>query len=117
MKKVQRIAMLHSTYPVGTIVTVGKPFMGNDAGTIGVVYEHYDNGCSIILSNGQYCGYSEHCLNVFEVNPVRMFEALSQYQFVHVGKLADDYRQGLFNSALNLNPKRNNYRQHRLFHR
>ena len=96
---------IYSAYSVGTIVTLGRECLGNAAGSKGVVYEHYSIGnetcgCSIIFPNGNYDGFSEKCLELFEVNPVGKSELLSDYIFENVSVLDRDFKRGLFERYL-----------------
>ncbi|MBJ7265529.1 hypothetical protein [Idiomarina abyssalis] len=96
---------VHTAFPVGMVVSVGKKVMGNPAGSIGVVYENYrigdtHFGCSIIFENGKYDGFSENCLAIFEVLPARFESPLQNYTFLSVLQLEKDWERGVFDKAL-----------------
>lgn len=95
---------MHTAYPVGMMCTVGKPCLGNPAGCVAVVYESYKlgdhHGVSLLFPNGNYDGFSERCLEALDVTPFRFNRSLCNYEFVSVGKLADDFQRGLFANAL-----------------
>lgn len=96
---------VHDAFPVGMVVSNGVAVLGAQAGSLGVVYEHYEigdqhYGASIIFENGSYDGFSEACLEMCEINPVRFDTALSNYEFRNVGELQHDFQRGVFKSAL-----------------
>lgn len=94
---------MHSAFPLGMVCTIGVPCLGNPAGSLGVVYEHYTlgghHGVSIIFQNGNYDGFSERCLEMLDVVPARLSRSLCNYEFESVGKLSSDFQRGLFNHA------------------
>lgn len=94
-----RTKKLHDTYPVGAIVTTGIDVLSTKKGGIGVVYENYKGGCSIIFEDGCYDGFSEQCLEICEINVIGFCPSVKDYQFSHVGKLSDDFRNGRFSVA------------------
>lgn len=92
---------VHEQFPVGTIVKIAKRFMGDEAGSIGVVYENYclgdaHKGCSIITASGAYDGFSKDCLNILSVKPIGYCNAISAYQFKNVNQLTVDFHNGVF---------------------
>ena len=96
---------LHQTYPVGMVCSVGRRCMNNREGALAVVYENYDFegrmfGVSMIFQNGNYDGFSEEDMQIFEVNPVRLNPHLAKYKFQNVGQLSDHFRIGVFDKAL-----------------
>ncbi|MDC8832801.1 hypothetical protein [Alteromonas gilva] len=95
---------LHTAYPVGMLCTVAKACLGNPAGSVAVVYEAYQigeshHGASLIFPNGNYDGFSDQCMEIFEVNPVRFERSCAEYKFRNVCNLAIDFSKGLFNKA------------------
>ncbi|MDN2483897.1 hypothetical protein [Vibrio agarivorans] len=95
---------IHKKFPVGTLVTVGKPCLGNDEGNVAVVYENYTiseqyRGISLLFANGSYDGFSSTCMQIFNVERVGFCEQVSDYLFLNVGKLSEDFRLGRFKSA------------------
>lgn len=95
---------MHSAFPVGMVVTFGKPCMGNPKGAKGVVYEVYTlgshHGVSIVFENGLHDGFSEACIEMLDVVPCHIARHLQNYQFRSVEKLHYDFNNGLFNAAL-----------------
>lgn len=99
-------AKVQEAFPVGMVVTNGRAVLGARAGSLGVVYEHYalgsaHFGVSILLSNGSYDGFSERCLDICEINPVRFEGSVADYEFTDVDDLIERYRKGFFNKAFN----------------
>lgn len=97
-------AKVQEAFPVGMVVTNGRPVLGARAGSLGVVYEHYAIGAkhfgvSILFVNGAYDGFSEQCLEMTEINPVRFEESVANYEFTGVDDLMDNFRRGYFSRA------------------
>ncbi|WP_300494621.1 hypothetical protein [Marinobacter sp.] len=95
---------LQEAFPVGMVVTNGKPVLGARAGSLGVVYEHYSIGSGhfgvgILFVNGGYDGFSEDCTDICEINPVRFEASVSDYEFNGVDDLMERYRKGYFDKA------------------
>jgi hypothetical protein len=90
----------------GDIVKLNVPCMGNPIGSYGVVYEEYEDfddddfaAVSVILPNGEYCGFSVDEQNDF-FELCGFDEKISKYQFTHVIQLGRDFNAGMFDSAL-----------------
>ena len=82
---------------VGTKVKLKVPCLGNEIGTIGYVYEQYqdfDNprtlGVSVIFKNGNYDGFSAKEQLVF-LDVVGYIYRYAFYQFSNVMRLQRDY--------------------------
>ena len=90
---------------VGSIVKLGRECLDCSINTIGVCYEVYNignrEGFSIIFSNGNYDGFSNEDLKIFEVKKIGYVSKLSKYKFISVLKLADDFQDGHFNDGFN----------------
>lgn len=84
---------------VGTIVRLKRACLGNDDGTLGVGFNDYGSGCQFIFANGEYDGFSLEEQKMF-LEEVGFSEEVSGYQFRSVMYLSDDFRRGVFNSAL-----------------
>lgn len=99
------LCLIQQIFPVGMILRVNERCLGNKKETNGVVYHHYNagnrqNGVSIILKNGMYDGFNATCLSHFNVVPIRIDPSLISYCYVNDQKLVEDYRNGVFNQAL-----------------
>jgi len=97
-------AHLHEVYPVGTIVTVNRPCMDNPAGSKALVYENYrlgknHRGASLLFANGDYDGFSEEDMGIFEVNPVGFCESCAGYRVESCSRLEQDLLTGRFSAA------------------
>ena len=92
-------------HPVGTIVRLKVPVLGNGIGTLGVCYENYTlggigtpqqrEGASFIFENGYYDGFSLNEQN-FMLRKVGFNEALAGYKFANVIILTHDYNSNYF---------------------
>ena len=91
------------TLKVGSRIKLKVPMLGNEAGTIGVVYEHYNLGWgdsfSIIFPNGNYDGFSPDEQKDFLEYVDECLE-LADYDFFNVIMLTKDFDRGKFNVAL-----------------
>jgi hypothetical protein len=92
---------MHGAYPVGMLCCVGRAVLGNNAGSLAIVYENYSinhehHGISAIFENGLYCGFSEEDAEHCQLNPLRPLGYLEGYRFTNVGRLVQDFNQGLF---------------------
>ncbi|MFV2016689.1 MAG: hypothetical protein ACC656_14760 [Candidatus Heimdallarchaeota archaeon] len=92
---------------VGTIVKLKVPCMGNSPGTKGVAFNDYQQGCQFIFENGDYDGFSNELDNVFQGTEQSAFleeigfdDKITNYQFKNVMQVTQDFRNGVFNSAL-----------------
>lgn len=85
---------------VGTVVLLTKPILGNPIHTVGFCYETYTNGgASFIFENGEYDGFSEEDQNIF-LHVIEFSYYLSDYHFINVSNLCEDYYCGIFSSIL-----------------
>jgi len=86
----------------GDIVKSKIALLGNPKDTIGVVYEEYTigdrGGVSVIFSNGEYDGFSPEEQEAM-LQKIDFDEPTSNYQFVHVIKLNEDFENGVFDSV------------------
>lgn len=80
---------------VGTLVSLKVSCLGNSVGSIGVVYENYNRGASVIFKNGAYDGFSEEEQKMF-LEEIGFCEEVSYYNFVSVVRLSEDFRKGFF---------------------
>lgn len=90
-----------AVHPIGTIVRLKVPLLGNPAGALGVCYETYTlgtrGGSSFIFENGDYDGFSANEQDEF----LEFVEASSfRYSFTNVLKLSNDFSNGLFDAVL-----------------
>lgn len=87
---------MNDTLPMGTIVELKVPCMGNDAGTRGICYEVYlldEFGSSFIFENGEYCGFSiEEQKDFLKV----IKQVTFTYKFTNVMQLSADFKVGVF---------------------
>ncbi|KJG37768.1 hypothetical protein UA32_12505 [Photobacterium angustum] len=102
--KLSEPAKIHTAYPIGMVVVVERPFLSSPDNSLAVVYEHYKVGndhfgISLISELGCYDGFSEKCLEIFSVTPVRFEKSCSNYQFENVNKLIIDFDKGRFDKA------------------
>lgn len=86
---------------VGDVVTVGKPCLGNPAGSRAVVVELYDLGDgvtspSLLFANGAHDGFPPRDLEAFDVRLVAHESQLSEYRFVNAVRLYEDWRLNVF---------------------
>lgn len=94
---------------VGTICKLKVDCLGNFAGTLGVVFNDYGDGCQVIFENGCYDGFSETGEGSgarqglteadFYLEKVGFEGSLAGYQFSTVMRVGMDYRKGFFNIA------------------
>lgn len=96
---------------VGTICKLKVDCLGNEAGTLGVVFYEYGDGFQVIFENGKYDGFSStrrmpsHLPSQAKIEAdyfleeVGFEESLAGYQFKNVSQVSEDYRNGLFNIA------------------
>jgi len=83
---------------VGTVVRLQVPCLGNEAGTLGVGFNDYEDGCQFIFENGDYDGFSlEEQENYLEF--VRIEPSLINYKFINVVQVSRDYQDGIFNKG------------------
>lgn len=86
---------------VGTIVKLKIPLLGNAAGTLGVGFNDYGDGCQFIFANGDYDGFSleeqEALLEEVGASP-----EIAGYQFQSVIRTSNDFDNGVFDKALKL---------------
>lgn len=98
---------MHIAFPVGMVVTLGSQCLGNPPGSKGVVCENYTlgshHGVSIIFANGLSDGFSETCIEMFDVVPSRFARHLQNYKFTSIEQLNRDFERGLFIPALTIN--------------
>lgn len=89
--------------PVGTQVRLKVKCLGNEPGTVGLVFHDYKTGCQVIFPNGEYCGFADE-ENNDEVE--EFFELLGifpiEYRFQHVMQLSRDFKAGLFKEAFHV---------------
>jgi len=86
--------------PVGTIVRIKMPILGNRIGALGVCIENYTigkdhKGASFIFENGYHDGFSVNEQN-FMLRKVGFDQRLSAYQFKSAVWLAVDYNANIF---------------------
>jgi len=97
---------IYRDYPIGMRCRVNIPVLGNPAGTIAVVYEHYKighhPGVSLLFPNGNYDGFSQESLLIFGVQPEKIIAPCVDYKFTDVMRLRDDFNRGLFQRAFTL---------------
>ena len=94
-------------YPVGTTVKLKVPCLGNPAGTRGVAFYDYGSGTQFIFENGGYDGFSSEesgrpigIEQDFFLERTGFNEELAGYQFFNVIQVSQDFRAGMFDSAL-----------------
>lgn len=87
---------MRESIPIGTIVELKIPCLGNPVGSRGIcfdVYELGEPGSQVIFQNGDHCGFSideqDTFFNIIKRVPLT-------YQFINVMKLSDDFRKGVF---------------------
>ncbi|MBD1389453.1 hypothetical protein IC617_08440 [Neiella sp. HB171785] len=95
---------LHQRFPVGAVVKLAKPCMGNPAGSLAFVYENYRlgasrQGISLLFANGKYDGFGPECVALFGLTLVRIESTLQDYQFSNVGQLDIDRQRKVFAPA------------------
>lgn len=97
---------------VGTKVKLKVACLGNDPGTIGVVFYDYGDGFQAIFSNGSYDGFSlVHKMPNgqieadFILEKVGFVEQLSGYEFKNVLTVEDDFRKGLWGEVFKMEGK------------
>lgn len=91
---------------VGTIVKLKVHCLGNNPGTLGVVFYDYGDGFQAIFENGEYDGFStKRTINigitedVYFLKEVGFEPLLADYKFKNVIQVSTDFRNGVFNSA------------------
>jgi hypothetical protein len=90
---------------VGTIVRLKVTCLGNPAGTLGVIFNHYEDGIQAIFKNGDYDGFSLTCdtngISEAEhfLEPVSFAPWLADYQFQSVMKVSWDFSSGVFDKV------------------
>lgn len=101
------------TMKVGTICKLRVECLGNEAGTLGVVFNDYGDGFQVIFENGNYDGFSTQVKMMggsgrdplmqseesAYLEEVGFEESLARYKFRHVTQVSEHYRQGKFNRA------------------
>jgi hypothetical protein len=92
-------------FRIGDIVSLKTSCLFNTAGTLGVVYEQYEDfdypdelGISVIFENGAYDGFSFDEQKVFlQLEGSAKEEEILNYQFTNVLQVEKDFRNGLWN--------------------
>jgi len=95
---------------VGDVVTLAVPVLGNDIGSMGVVYNTYTDfdddtkeGISVIFENGEYDGFSfddqEVYLNEENVKCIPFY--IRGYKFTNVMKLSQDFEKDFWGEIFN----------------
>ena len=89
---------------IGTVVqTIPAGMLGNNSGTLGVVYEEYNigdgPGVSIIFENGEYDGFSPDEQKRF-LKEVGFSYECADYQFKNVMTVSQDFESGFFDKPL-----------------
>jgi hypothetical protein len=82
---------------VGTVVKLLFPCLGNEAGTYGVGFNDYDDGCQVIFKNGNYDGFSLDEQKDLLLKVGFDYE-VAEYNFRNVMQLSEDFRKGVFDS-------------------
>ena len=88
---------------IGTIVKLKVGCLGNEPGTLGVVFYEYGDGSQAIFQNGNYDGFSETSIMPngeieadFFLEKVGFCDSLAGYQFKNVIMVEQDFRNGIF---------------------
>ena len=88
---------------VGTIVKLRVDCLGNEKGTLGVVFYDYGGGSQAIFKNGNYDGFSEtrkmpngQVEAEFFLEKTGFCDSLAGYQFKNVIAVEQDFRKGIF---------------------
>lgn len=88
---------------IGTVYKLKKECLGNPAGTIGVVFNNYEDfdepnkmGCQVIFENGEYDGFSVKDREIF-LEQVGFSPSNSNYRFKNVMELNKDFKDGYWN--------------------
>jgi hypothetical protein len=88
---------------VGDVVSTTVKLLDNDIGSIGVVYQIYQDlespdktAASVIFQNGEYDGFSYHEMN-YMLKYIYFEEKLSDYLFTNTMQLSDDFENGYWN--------------------
>jgi hypothetical protein len=91
---------------VGELYRLKKDCLGNKAGTIGMVYEIYQDfdfpdkmATSVIFQNGSFDGFSVTDMGIF-LDYCGFSEPGSQYVFKNVVQLTNDFRNGKFRGII-----------------
>ena len=87
---------------IGNVVKLKTELLGNEPGTLGIVYDEYEfhgrneswKGVSIIFTNGEYDGFSEEEQELFLEFVEHKHDF--RYQFSNVMKLSRDFEAGFF---------------------
>ncbi len=86
----------------GTVVKLKINCLGNNPGTIGVVFEEYDlgepGGSQVIFENGEHCGFSPSEQEDFFVK-IGFDYDIADYRFTNVIQLSRDFENGRFDSV------------------
>lgn len=85
-----------SKYKVGSIVKLMNPCLGNKVGTIGVVYENYFNGVSIMFPNGQYDGFSPEEQKYYLKFTGIIDPDMEDYKFLSIIRTSLEFDNGKF---------------------
>lgn len=96
---------------IGTIVKLKELCLGNEQGSLGVVYDKYmigDNeGISVIFPNGQYDGFSDKYNEYYNMSEIEYYleefgfsSFHSHYEFKNVMQLNIDFRKGVFRDVI-----------------
>ncbi len=90
---------------VGTIVELKMKCLGNNPGTIGVVFYDYGDGIQVIFENGEYDGFSNKGIMIDSQTECEYFlkeigfePLLADYMFKNVIQVNEDFRNGVFDS-------------------
>lgn len=97
-------SILNKSWIVGTVFEAIHPLPETPIGTIGICYEVYKGGISVIFETGFYDGFSSHSYRgehrseqEFCLKEVGFSEKNSSYKFTNVSKLISDYNKNFFN--------------------
>lgn len=91
---------------IGDVVKLKFECLGNEPGTLGVVYDVYEfeghretwRGVSVIFQNGEYDGFGEDEQEMF-LEYIYTHENFN-YTFKNVMKLSQDFDKGVFEPVL-----------------
>lgn len=93
----------------GTIVHLKVNCLGNKIGTLGVGFNDYISGCQFIFENGEYDGFSiekyfeeKQSEQILFLEEIGFDKEISNYKFKNVMQVSQDFRNGFFNSVLNI---------------
>lgn len=84
---------------VGDVVKLNNDCLGNEAGSLGIVYETYsvqdEHGVSVAFENGVLDGFSQKEQQYFFTR-IDHCEELSNYKFKSVAQVRRDLNDGVF---------------------